>query len=173
MLIQGGTLNQMLSSPPCNIYEQCDDRGNMQCVRCGKVINVEERRCPKCFASLSNQQIGQLEVAQQQLKEIADIERSGMNTRYAKQGASTGTIVGGLGLVVSLNPWLMLAGAVVGCAVGWFIAWRNWGTFRAFALYIMVMLPIVATTGFNPFTILATLCTGMVIGWAIQLTYGH
>lgn len=145
----------------------------MQCVRCGKVLNQEDRRCPKCLASLSNQQIGQLEVAQQQLKEIADIERSGMNTRYAKQGASTGAIVGGLGLIVSFNPWLMAAGAAVGCAVGWFIAWRNWGTFRAFVLFTAIMLPIVAATGFNPFTVLMTTCTGMVIGWAIQLTKGH
>lgn len=147
--------------------------GAMQCVRCGKVLNQEEKRCPKCFASLSNPQIGHMEVARQQLKEIADIERSGMNTRYAKQGASTGAIVGGLGLIVSLDPWLMLAGAVGGGAVGWFIAWRNWGTFRAFALFNVTMLPIVATTGFHPFTMLATICTGMVIGWAIQLTRGH
>lgn len=145
----------------------------MQCVRCGKVINVEERRCPKCFASLSNQQIGQLEVAQQQLKEIADIERSGMNTRYAKQGASTGAVLGALGMVVSLTPWLIAAGAVIGLAVGWFIAWRNWGTFRTFALFCGAMLPVTLTTGFNPFAILATVCTGMAIGWAIQLTNGH
>ena len=145
----------------------------MQCVRCGKVLNQEERRCPKCLASLSNTQIGHLEVAQQQLKEIADIERSGMHTRYAKQGASTGALIGGIGMIISLSPWLMLAGAIVGCAVGWFIAWRNWGTFRSFALFSLAMLPIVLANSVNPFAILATLCTGMVIGWAIQLTYGH
>jgi RNA polymerase subunit RPABC4/transcription elongation factor Spt4 len=141
----------------------------MQCVRCGKVLNQEDKRCPKCFASLSNQQISQMEVAQQQLKEIADIERSGMNTRYAKQGTSTGALVGGLGLVVSLNPLLMLAGAVAGGAVGWFIAWRGWGVFRASLLFSLVMMPIAMTAGFNPFTVLAVACTGMVIGWSVVL----
>ena len=136
-------------------------------------MNREEKRCSKCFASLSNLQISQMEVAQQQLREIADIERSGMHTRYAKQGASTGAIVGGLGMSVSLNLWLIAAGAIVGLAVGWFIAWRNWGTFRTFGLFCSIMLPITFTTGVNPFAVLATICTGMVIGWAIQLTYGH
>lgn len=149
------------------------EHDSMQCVRCGKVLNQEQKRCPKCLASLSNQQIGDMEVAQQQIREIAGIERSGMNTRYAKQGASTGAILGGLGMITSLSPWLMLCGALVGCFVGWFIAWRNWGTFRSFAMFCAIMLPIAMLTAFNPFTILATVCTGMVIGWAIQLAYGH
>ena len=84
-----------------------------------------------------------------------------------------GAILGGLGLVVSLSPWLMLAGALVGLAVGWFIAWRRWGVFRTCLLFNAVMLPIVCLASFNPFTVLATACTGMVIGWAIQLTWGH
>lgn len=145
----------------------------MQCVRCGKVLNQEDRRCPKCFASLTNQQIGQLEVAQQQLKEIASIERAQMSTRYARQGMTTGAMLGALGLVISLHPWLILAGGLVGGATGWFIAWRNWGTFRTFAIFSLIMLPIVMGVGFNPFVVLATVCTGMAIGWAIQLTYGH
>jgi len=92
-----------------------------------------------------------------------------MSTRYAKQGTSTGALVGGFGMVVSLDPLLMIAGAVVGGAVGWFIAWRGWGTMRAALLFWIVMMPIALSVSFNPFTILAATCTGMVIGWSIQL----
>ncbi len=144
----------------------------MQCVRCGKVTNREERRCPKCHASLSNQQIGQGEVLKHQLKEIAEIERAGMNTRFVKQGASAGAILGGLGMVVSANLWLICAGILGGGVVGWFIAWRNWGQYRGFAVFTLVMMPLVLWLNPNPFAILITLCTGMVIGLAIQLNQG-
>ena len=40
----------------------------MQCARCGRVLNVEERRCPNCLASLSNERIGQLELAKHTIK---------------------------------------------------------------------------------------------------------
>jgi len=48
-----------------------------QCVRCGRVLNLEDRRCPACLAclaSLTNQQIGQMELTQHQLGELARIE---------------------------------------------------------------------------------------------------
>ena len=144
-------------------------RSGMQCVRCGKVLNQEEQRCPKCHASLTNQQIGQIEVARQQLGEIADIERAGMTTRHARQGASNGVILGTLGMLLSCNLVLIIAGALVGCGVGWFISWRRWGQFRTSLLFSVIMLPLVAVVGFNPFIVLETICTGMVLGLAIQL----
>ena len=135
-------------------------------------MNLEDRRCPKCFASLTNTQIGQLEVTKHQLHEIADIERSAMTTRFAKKGAVTGAILGALGMVIALNPILIVVGLLVGAAVGWFVAWRQWGQYRAFLCYTAIMLPVVVPLTMSPFAVLATLATGMVLGVAIELNRG-
>lgn len=144
----------------------------MQCVRCGKVLNLEDRRCPKCHASLTNQEIGPMEVTRQQLTEIADIERAGMTSRHAKQGAGAGAILGALGLLISASLVLIVAGALVGCAVGWFISWRRWGQMRACLCFSVLMMPILLAVGSNFFVLLGTICTGMVLGLAIQLNQG-
>jgi len=143
---------------------------DMQCVRCGKVLNLEDRRCPKCFASLSNQQIGQMEVTRHQLAEIADIERAGMTSRQARKGAVTGAMIGGIGLLMSFSLTLILASLLVGCIVGWFVAWRRWGVVRTALGYCGLMVPLVILVEFNPFSLLAAVCTGGVLGWAMELS---
>ncbi len=141
----------------------------MQCVRCGKVLNLEDRRCPKCLASLTNLQISQMEVTRQQLHEIADIERSAMTTSLAKKGAATGAALGALGMVIALNPIVIVVGMLAGGVVGWVVAWRRWGQYRSFLLFSVIMLPVVVPVTMSPFAVLATLATGMLIGLAIEL----
>jgi RNA polymerase subunit RPABC4/transcription elongation factor Spt4 len=145
----------------------------MQCVRCGRVMNLQERRCPGCLASLSNSQISQLEIARHQLGELAGIERAQATSRYARQGASTGAVLGALGGAVSGSLWLILIGGVVGGGVGWFVAWRNWGQFRACALYAPLMLPPTLAMTMNPFAVVGVIAVGMVIGLAVRLNQGR
>jgi hypothetical protein len=140
-----------------------------QCVRCGRVLNLEERRCPRCLASLSNQQIGTGELTRHQLNEIASVERANMTTRYARRGLITGLILGGLGMLIAMHPVLIIGGVVVGGTVGWFVAWRRWGQIRTSGIFAAAMLPIVWSVTPSPFIVLSTICTGMVIGVAVQL----
>jgi len=122
---------------------------------------------------LTNTQISQSEIARQQIKEIADIERAGMTTRYAKQGATTGAVIGALGMLLSFSLFGIVAGGVIGCAVGWFVSWRKWGQFRTSFLYIGTMLPVLLMVSLSPFTFLSMLAAGMVLGLAIQLNQGR
>ncbi|HAT11850.1 MAG TPA: hypothetical protein DCS97_14960 [Planctomycetes bacterium] len=143
-----------------------------QCVRCGRVLNLEDRRCPACLASLTNQQIGQMELTQHQLGELARIEKANMTTRFARKSLLTGALVGLAGMIITLHPLLIIAGGLIGGSVGWFVAWRGWGQMWAAGLFAILVLPCVAMVAFSPFTFLTTICAGMVLGVAVELNRG-
>lgn len=145
----------------------------MQCARCGKVLNLETRRCPRCLASLSNQQISPAEVAGQQLRELAEVERADATNRQSRMGAVTGAVVGAAGMVLTLHPLLVVLGLAVGAGVGWLVAWRRWGQYRAFALFTVLTMPVVVPLTLSPFAVLGALCAGMILGLAVQFNQGR
>lgn len=146
----------------------------MQCQRCGRVLNLEERRCPNCLASLSNERISQREQTVYALKEAVDHERSNMWNRHVKRAMISGALVPLL-LALTLNPALVACGVVLGSATGWLLAWRHWGHNRAGFIYAAAMaLPTLACVGGSVYTMffifLLVICTGSLIGIAVDST---
>lgn len=141
----------------------------MYCVRCGKTMNREERRCPACLASLSNEQIGQGEVLDYQVRELTRLTADEMRGPRAMRGLRTGAMLGLL-MLLSLSLWLTLVGVAFGAAVGWLVAWRHWGQTRSCLLYTACMMgPVYALAPLWPFGLLDAALTGMFIGIAVQL----
>ena len=124
------------------------------------------------MASMSNQQISDGEIVRHQLKEAADIERSNVWSRHARRAVGIGVLVGGIGMLITFNFWLIPCGAAIGGLCAWFAAWRHFGQlFVCFAFTIAMALPIMLV-GFSPFTVLAVVCVGMLIGIAIDSAHG-
>lgn len=143
----------------------------MQCVRCGRILNLEERRCPGCLASLSNDRIGQAEAVTFALRTAAECERANMWGRQVRRAVIAGAVLPPLVLVFAFKVWLIVVSAPIGAAVAWFIAWRSWGHNRCCAVFTIAMVvPTLAIAGFNPFTFLLVVCTGTLLGVAINST---
>lgn len=141
----------------------------MYCVRCGRTMNREDRRCPHCLASLANEQIGQGEVLDFQVRELTRLTADEMRGPRALRGLKTGALVG-LCMLLSLSPLLTLVGVAIGAAVGWLVAWRHWGQTRSCLLYTAcMMVPVFALAPLWPFGLLDATLTGMFIGIAVEL----
>lgn len=141
----------------------------MYCVRCGRTMNREERRCPTCLASLANEQIGQGEVLDYQVRELTRLTADEMRGPRAMRGLRTGAMVG-LFMLLSLSLGLTVVGVVVGAAVGWLVAWRHWGQTRACLVYMLCMMgPVYALAPLWPFGLLDAVLTGMFIGITVEL----
>lgn len=141
----------------------------MFCVRCGRTLNVEDRRCPNCLASLANERIADREVLDYQLRELGGLTLHAMRGPRALRGLRIGALTG-LCMLLSLSLWLTAVGVVVGALVGWLVAWRHWGQTRACIVYAAIMFwPVVALAPLWPFGLLDAALTGMFIGIAVQL----
>ncbi|MBN8527300.1 MAG: hypothetical protein J0M02_18355 [Planctomycetes bacterium] len=142
----------------------------MFCVRCGRTMNREERRCPNCLASLSNERIAQGEVLDYQLRELGSLTAESMRGPRALKGARSGALVG-LFMILSLSIPLTVIGVLVGAAVGWLVGWRHWGQTRSCLVYFASMAgPVVAMAPLWPFGMLDAALTGMFIGIVVQLS---
>lgn len=143
----------------------------MLCVRCGKVLNVEDRRCPQCLASLTNERIRDGEVLGYQVREIVQLTAGDMKSPRTRRGAVAGILVGALGMILSLSPALIAAGAACGGLVGWLASWRRWGQIRATLLFALLMAaPVLAFAHLWPLALLNACIVGMVVGIAQELS---
>lgn len=143
----------------------------MYCVRCGRTMNKEDRRCPNCLASLANEQIGQGEVLDYQVRELTRLTAGEMRGPRARRGLLTGAVVG-LCMILSLSLWLTLIGVLIGAALGWLLGWRQWGQTRSCVIYTACMMgPVVALAPLWPLALLDAALTGMFIGIAVQLSH--
>jgi hypothetical protein len=142
----------------------------MQCVRCGRVTNLEDRRCPQCGASLANQAISQREVLGWQLREAADLTAQDMRRPFALRCIATGAAIGALVMAISISPAVIACAAASGGIAGWLAGWRRWGRMRTCAVFAMLMIaPVALWAPFMPFAMLAMAVGGMAIGVIIEL----
>ncbi len=141
----------------------------MQCARCGRVTNLQETRCPNCLASLSNDRISDREIVQHQLKELAEFERLNLWNSKVRKSFKLGFLIGGPLLVLTLSPWMVLIGGLVGCMVAWLVTWRRLNQIVCAIIFAAVMMPLsLLVIGFNPFVFLLFSCQGMLLGLALD-----
>lgn len=144
----------------------------IQCVRCGRIHQLQAVRCANCGASLVNQRITEEEQRAYARQEAGEQLRWELKHPRTRAGALTGA---GCGLVAGLlyNPayalLLVPAGAVFGAICGLVIAWQRRGQLTAtvvFGLGSMVLFTCIA--GFAPFGFLSCACLGAVMGVVIR-----
>lgn len=139
-------------------------------MRCGKVTNIEDRRCPQCGASLVNQAISQREVLGWQLREAAELTAQDMRRPFALRCILTGASIGALVMLISMSGAVIACAAAAGAIAGWLAGWRRWGRMRTSAVFAALMIaPVALWAPFMPFAMLAMAVAGMAIGVIIEL----